>query len=1300
MASPRTDFSITDFEFHWKDLDEEAKAKLVEDAGFLPPDQGILPVLEGVMSFHFIVRTNARKSLEIILNKIHKQLENPDEEETYLAGLKNSAMVSARIYQQIRLEMSLNDMSFFLKTLLRLGDRGAYFIFKAVCQGLITTDTQKKLIGSLDDGLRLLFVDQYLLAPPAIRLKFGKLFKIILNTISQREPVIEFYARLFDRKRDADPFLNNINFVLRDPETIIQKEIASQSPMVKIKGLKALSMMKAKIPFQFLLEAIENDEVKKVRHAIYSLVENSSMGLYPELFEPILKIIYQCDPDNQRDQFDRYEAINAFKALVVTGKVPIHNLFSMIRDNNPEILPHIHNEIASLSRTSFLIIQDIALNKEKYLTENFDINLACIFGMIKKRPERVVKILKNYEELSGKKLNNDVTGFMEKTRQLLLKEKERIESPFDNIVAELKNKSEKPQKFFSGFFQNPIKKKIEDLKNNIPVKFIDFQGVKFKNENLCGLKFSASILFFNRASFESSDLSKSYFAKSYFKKTVFYNVNMDFSVFDNIHFDNAIFINVSARNASFKNSSFQGASLFNCNFSQADMTDAVFINARVSKTVFGSTKLSYACFAHSRISGISFATAQINLADFSGVRARFSRFPSHALLDIQTQGIEYNDRHYQLGFNDLPRIDKQIALEINMLIFCEFIHYGEMKFLNQNKLSLLTAYDIFKSSQADFFQIIPLLLHENFDFSDIGPLHSKTPYGISEYLPSNEAVNICEKYTGQNKFKVRRNFEPQIEGLFTMGSVGSLAQTVESDIDYWVCINEDIMGSKGLGLLRKKLTAIEAFALKKFKIQITFFVVDILKARNNDFGDSTQESSGSAQSRLLKEEFYRTMIHVAGKLPLWAVLPTTISLNYYHMILGRISGFAKSHRYIDLGDIHAIPVNEYYGASIWQMFKWLKSPFKSVIKMALLEKYIHAYGKEALLCNQYKNEWMNSGTHLKLAQNDSYIILLNNLIAYYKQCNDIQSVNLVLTCFFLKLEISKQREIDNTIFGLRKILLDKCLEDWGWDTKKLFEIGRFREWQYSRIQRLSNTIDQYMQTKYTNVKKYFENQPRSGLMISSEDRKVLEKKVEIAFLEKPFKIKRVLLVSRGDRHFARLHLKHNPETGTPGTWELLHKNLKIYHDQEESLVKSETIEEIGAWLIYNGFYTEYSIVNLIPNTTVVEHESIQKLYQAMHDFFLPDMGKTIPFTELRKKNPKIVSLFISINFYAAKQQPTITDFCAVYLNSWGEMYARSSWPGKKFSTMEIAKKKILVTLDIKKFPINTAFYFSKGMARY
>lgn len=1290
MASSTPRFSFNDFESHWDALDEESRAQIVDQAGLLSPSLGILPIIEGLTSFHFNIRTNARKSLESLQNTIQQQLRNTEDPEIYNSGLEVSAIVSAKIYQQISPEMPFNDMNFLLTTLLGLGDRGAYFAFKAVYQESVSLDSLKKVIQAVGQAERLLFVGQYLQAAPADRLKFGRLFKNILNTITDREPVIEFYASLFDLKRDADPFLNNINFDLRNPEAIIQVEIASPSPTVKITGLKALSLMKTKIPIQLLLKSIEDEEVKKVRVAVYNIIENSSMGLYPELFDPILKHFYQCD---------RHEAIIAFKALVVTGKLPVHKLFNLVRDTYPEIMPFIHIEIASLSRISFFVIQDIALNKEKYLTDNFDINLACILGMIKKRPERIVKILTQYAELSEKGLKNGLTGFIEKTKKLLLKEKEHIQAPFETLVAQFIKKPEKSKSFFASVLQDPMEKKVEAFKKNMPLEPMDFKGHWFENENLSGLQFSASILFFHQATFKNCDLSKSYFRRAFFKKTLFNNVNMNGAVFDNINFDNAVFINVNAKKTLFKNCSFQGACLYNCNFNHAQFTNAVFINATISKISFGNTQLSCACFAHSRISGVSFATAHINMADFSGVSARFSRFPSYARSVIRADGIDYNDRHYQLSFNDLPHIDKTIVAEINMLIFCEFIHYGETKFLDQNKLSLLTAFDIFKPSQADLFQIIPLLIHENFEFKDTGPIHSKTPCGIADYMPSDLAVHICKKYTVTNKFKVRRSTKPQIEGLFTMGSVGSLAQTFESDIDYWVCINENSIGRYALARLRKKLGLLETMAWNEFKTRVTFFIVDILKAKINDFGGSTQESSGSAQSRLLKEEFYRTMIHVAGKLPLWAVLPTTISLNYYNMILERVDRFAKSHRYMDLGDIHAIPVNEFFGASIWQMFKWLKSPFKSVIKMALLEKYIHAYGKEPLLCNQYKNEWMNSGTHLKLAQNDSYIILLKHLIDYYHQNNDTQSVNLLLTCFFLKLEISKQGEIDNTVFGLRKILLEKCMGSWGWDQRRLFEIGKFREWPYTSIQRLSTTIEQYMQAKFNQVKKQFETQSRSGLMISNEDRRVLERKVDIVFLEKPHKIKKILLVSKGDRLFARLHLKHILKPNTPGRWELFHKDLKIRQDDGDSLAKANSIEEIGAWLINNSLYSSQSIVNLIPNPTVVTHDDIEKLFQTMYDFFNLSVKKQVHFNELRKEKPRIASLFISINFYTTKQQKSITDYCAIYVNSWGEMYFRSSWPGKTFSTMDRAKEDILNTLGIKKFPLDTVFYFSKGMAR-
>ncbi|WDP88589.1 MAG: class I adenylate cyclase [Desulfobacter sp.] len=1289
MPASSPEFDLTSFDSHWAGLDAAGRSDIIARAFSFPKGLGILPILKGLFSYHFNHRSAAQKSLKKLLTEICAGLDNPPNSEVFRQASADAARVAGKVYLALSSGMAFADKSLLFSTLVSLGEQGAFAAFKALYQDRLSMDVIKKCIQNMTEGQRLVFTEQYLQATPAIRLRYAGLFKHILSQIQDRDAVIRFYACLFDKKKDVDPFLKNIDSKLREPGLILEEEVGSVDPARQVRGLKALSMMQDRVPERVLKNILWNHEVKKVRMAVYSLIENSSMGLYAELFDPLFQHLTTGDTK---------ESLGAFKALVVSGKYPFYQLIALVKKSCPDILPIILLEISDLTRLSFFAVQDIALNKEQYIKDHFDVNEACIFGMIKKRPERIVRILKTHQKKDRRKTGAAMVRFINKTTRLLLKERENIESEFTTIEKGL-IPEEKPKSFIKSLLGDPVRKKLERLKENTASGLLDFAGARLKDEDLSGRMFTASDISFTRTVFDNCDLSGIRMSDAGCQGAVFYNVNMDGAVFQDVCFDNAVFVNVSAANVRFKKCSFQGGSFFNCNFNGADLGDGLFMDAVISKTTFAQADLTCASFAYAKISGVSLTTACLTLGDFSYVNARFSRFPVTARSLIRAVGIDYNAREYQLSFNDLPRIDPQAAGDINMMIFCEFIHYGEAKFLAQNKLSLLTAFDVFKAAQADFFQILPLLLHENITMGENGISETATPCGIADYLPSRETMRVAEKYIGKNRITAKRNFSPAVQALFSMGSVGSLAQTSESDIDYWVCIDETAMGANEMALLRDKLDGLEALALEKFKVCVTFFIVDILKARNNDFGGSTQESSGSAQSRLLKEEFYRTMIHVAGRLPLWAVLPTTISLNYYNLILDRTSSLKSFNRYMDLGDIHAIPVNEYFGASIWQMFKWLKSPFKSVIKMALLEKYIHSYGRETLLCNQYKNEWMNSGTHLKPGQNDSYIILVNTLIDFYLKSGDERSINLLLTCFFLKLGISKEAEIDYSVFGLRKILLDQCLADWGWSFGKIFEIGRFKLWPYAAIQRLSLTIERYMVSKYADLKQRFDTQSGSGVMISQEDRIVLERKVNIVFQEKPYKIKKMLLVSRGDRHFSRLRIKYLPGPDNRiGRWSLVHKEPGLKDHSEEAIIIVDTIEEIAAWLINNHLYTERTLLGLVPNATSVSHDDIEKLCRSMYRFFAPERDKTVAFSAMRKE-PVLTCLFISLNFYTDRSQVQISDYTAVYLNSWGEMYLRSARPAVPLPNLEAAKHRICSELAINAFPENTAFYFARGVAR-
>ena len=752
---------------------------------------------------------------------------------------------------------------------------------------------------------------------------------------------------------------------------------------------------------------------------------------------------------------------------------------------------------------------------------------------------------------------------------------------------------------------------------------------------------------------------------------------------------------MDATGARFRNCSFDNISLYNCNFNRADLSDAPILNSTISKTAFHGTDLSGSSLACSNLSGVSFVDSILNQVDFSDAKARFCKFRLAGGLDLRTENLDFNARRFQLSSKDIPPLEKSIVTEVNRQIFHEFIHYGEDKFLRQNQLSLLTAFDIFHRHQTDLFQLIPLLLHENMVFPGMDEISSRTPCGIWNYLPDPETLEVLENYRDGEKHAAERCREPAIEGLFTIGSVGSVAQSSDSDIDYWVCIREENFNSGDMELLRKKLNLLEKLAMERFDTQITFFIVDIVKARQNDFGAFTGESSGSAQARLLKEEFYRTMIHIAGKIPLWAVLPTAISLNFYEIIRNDVILQTGESRYIDLGDINAIPVNEYFGASLWQMFKCVKSPFKSVIKMALLEKFLHEYGKQRLLCNKYKDEWMNSGAHLKLAQNDSYYVLMENLLAYFQSVKDEDSITLLLTCFFLKLGISKYSQLNDTVSGLRKILVEHCLRQWGWTKFELFRIGRFKTWDYGDIATVSYTIREYMVDKCKLVNKHSANQVK----ISPEDRTVLGRKIHIEYSKQPGRIDRIFILSKRNRYYQRLHLRFVDGRRDTRMWELFSRGTKESEFKEEILTRGDTVEEICAWLILNRVYEGENRISLVPNPTYVTFEDIQNLYRAMRNCFTPSLEEESGFHQLLKDR-RLTAMFVSIDFYAPGYQGTIREYTMAYLNSWGEMFHETVVPEKPLFGQAEIENHVLQRLGITKLPLNTVLYFSKQKKKW
>jgi len=190
--------------------------------------------------------------------------------------------------------------------------------------------------------------------------------------------------------------------------------------------------------------------------------------------------------------------------------------------------------------------------------------------------------------------------------------------------------------------------------------------------------------------------------------------------------------------------------------------------------------------------------------------------------------------------------------------------------LNQSRYQRTLA--ALSERQQQFLALLPLLFHVNHPMLP-GYISHLTPAGVQGFTPSKEDIRIAKvvarSFTYQRDLVDKANV---IEALFVMGSLGTIAQADNSDIDVWVCHTENLSKTELLEL-QEKCSALSRWATHVIHIETHFFLMEAKKFRQGQQTLLTNESSGTAQHFLLLDEFYRTAVWLAGRLPLWWFVP-------------------------------------------------------------------------------------------------------------------------------------------------------------------------------------------------------------------------------------------------------------------------------------------------------------------------------------------------------------------------------------------------------------------------------------------
>lgn len=421
------------------------------------------------------------------------------------------------------------------------------------------------------------------------------------------------------------------------------------------------------------------------------------------------------------------------------------------------------------------------------------------------------------------------------------------------------------------------------------------------------------------------------------------------------------------------------------------------------------------------------------------------------------------------------------------------------RFLQYNEHRIERTQAAFSTRQQAFLTVLPLLYHVNHEKLP-GFAGYECPMGVARFNPDKDTLRAAASISTGFQYQQRRSGMPQIKSLFLMGSTGSLGHSGGSDLDIWLCHRPDLSEPE-LDLLQDKATAIEKWGAE-LGLEVHFFLMDHERFMRGERNDLDGEDCGSAQHQLLLDEFYRTSILLAGCYPLWWLVPPEQEPVYDDFVYRlEKQGFISPEEVIDFGGIDEIPAGEFVGAGMWQLYKAIGSPYKSILKLFLTESYSSTYPRVQTISLSLKRHIFRGDK--PLAELDPYILLYEHLQNYLMQREELTRLELVRRCIYFKANVPMGQSTRRKHW--KRDFLKPLIRQWQWSEGHLMHMDNRQQWHVhavseERKQLVSELIHSY---KFLSL---FGRRHQQETMLNAKDMTLLGHKLYATFDRKPGKI--------------------------------------------------------------------------------------------------------------------------------------------------------------------------------------------------
>ncbi|MBM3104921.1 class I adenylate cyclase [Pseudomonas sp. V1] len=527
------------------------------------------------------------------------------------------------------------------------------------------------------------------------------------------------------------------------------------------------------------------------------------------------------------------------------------------------------------------------------------------------------------------------------------------------------------------------------------------------------------------------------------------------------------------------------------------------------------------------------------------------------------------------------------------------------RFLTLNQGRLERALEGLSSRQQQVLRLLPLFLHVNHPLLP-GYVSGTTPAGIATFEPDANILAEALRLTRSFSYKARHGNPPKpIHGLFLMGSLGTLAQAEQSDIDVWVCHAADLDESE-LAELRKKCQLLESWAASQGAEAHLFLIEPQSFVNGARDSQLSSDDCGTTQHYLLLDEFYRTAIWLAGCTPLWWLVPVYEESRYRHYIDILLSKrFVRAEEHLDLGHLAHIPPGEYVGAGLWQLFKGIESPYKSVLKLLLTEVYASEHPHVNCLSLQFKQAVF--ANQLDLDELDPYVMVYRRIEQYLQARGEHQRLELVRRSLYLK--VNKKLSGQSRQRGnWQRSLLERLSEEWGWDERQLALLDARSQWKVRQVAVERRDLVAELTYSYRFLCQ-FARSHNAASRIDHRDLSILGRRLYAAFERRAGKVEVINPGIAPDLAEDTLTLVQSPNRKEPGEvhWGLYNGNLGV-HEWEHfaPLKRCRELLELLTWAHRNGVIDSSTRLALHPGSSdLSEYELFNLLGSLQQSIPLP-----------------------------------------------------------------------------------------------